>query len=116
MKKNKHPRSAPPGLERDIARLAPSAISASLTLPFLFALASRIFPYGSTPDEISRNIQLTDFMLLGCVSFLLQAIAIILFGCLIVEIMKGPKREADSYPMPDSDKPKNQRDDIKRPD
>lgn len=112
MPDNINRRSAPPGLERSIARLAPSAVAASIALPFFFALASRIFPIGATPDEIERNTRLMDFMLIGFASFFLLAIATILFGCLIVNILKGPKRLADSYPLPHSDKPKSQRDDI----
>jgi hypothetical protein len=99
------PSAAPPGLERALPKLAPSAILASTVLPALCAWTARAFPAGESSAIQAKNIQTLDFMLFGFSTACLTAIATILFGCLIVRILKGPVLTADSYHVPDADKP-----------
>jgi hypothetical protein len=96
---------APDGLERALPKLAPSAVLASTLLPALCAWASRAFPVGETPAIQAKNIQTLDFMLFGFSTACLTAIATILFGCMIVRVLKGPAITADSYELPHADKP-----------
>lgn len=70
---------------------------------------------GDSPSEAAKNIQTLDFMLFGFSTACLTAIATILFGCLIVRVLKGPILTADSYELPHSDKPAPVKEDDQGP-
>lgn len=101
----------PPGLERTILRKLPSYVVASLIGPLLFYWGMAYFNTGSDPATL--KLLTTTAILAASISItLLTIIATVAIGCWIVVIMKGPAYTADSYPLPDAERPRrtNERD------
>ncbi len=89
-------------------RLLPRMLVASSMVPFLMAMLARLFFSAGSPENIERNIQTFDFVMVGLVIFAWTAALTLAIACFIVWIMKGPAYVADAYLVSDSDKPKNE--------
>jgi hypothetical protein len=96
----------PHGFESRVLRLVPTACLAGTLLPALAAAAARFFITGGTAAELSRNIQLFDYTMVGLVIFEWTAILTVTIGCVIVWLMKGPAYVADGFDVSHSDQPK----------
>jgi len=70
-------------------------------LPVLVALLARMLPLA----EEAAALQVVDFYAIGAVILHWTLVLTISIGCFIVMVMKGPVYEADSYPLPDSERP-----------
>ncbi len=97
----------PPGMERKVFRMLPSALMAGTVLPGLYAVIVRAFPDPGTAEEIARQIQLTDFLVLGTILFHWALVLTVAIFCVIVILMKGPTYVADPYELPDADQPRD---------
>lgn len=96
----------PPGLERKILRKMPAMVTASLIVPFLFFMAARYF-WAAGDGQEAEKLLLTSAIVAVSVSITLLSLLLALgIGCVIVILMKGPPRTADSYPLIDSDRPR----------
>ena len=60
----------PYGLEWRVLRLLPTVLGAGTLLPALAAYLFRFFITGNTAAELSRLIQLFDFVMIGLVIFI----------------------------------------------
>ncbi len=96
----------PYGFEWRLLRLMPTVCIAGTLLPALTAVAGRFFITGSTAAELSRRIQLFDYMMIGLVIFVWTAVLTVTIGCVIVWLMKGPAYVADGFEVSHSDHPK----------
>ncbi len=96
----------PYGFEWRLLRLMPTVWLAGTLLPALAAVAGRFFITGSTAAELSRHIQLFDYMMIGLVIFVWTAVLTVTIGCVIVWLMKGPAYVADGFEVSHSDQPK----------
>ena len=96
----------PYGFEWRLLRLMPTVYLAGTLLPALAAFAGRFFITGSTSAELSRHIQLFDYMMIGLVIFVWTAALTVTIGCVIVWLMKGPAYVADGFEVSHSDQPK----------
>ncbi len=96
----------PYGFEWRVLRLMPTVLVAGTLLPAVMALAGRFFITGHNAAELTRNIQIFDFMLIGLVIFIWTLVMTISIGCVIVWLMKGPAYVADGFEVSHSDQPK----------
>lgn len=85
-----------------IALLAPrrllGAAIASVVAPLLLGeLVKAVHPPALTPDPNS-GLMLVDFVVIGSIVFALSMVGTWAIGCWICSVMRGPRREADSYP------------------
>jgi hypothetical protein len=99
-------RRTPSGLEWRLLRLMPTVWLAGTVLPALMALAGRILITGSNAAELTRHIQLFDYMMIGLVVFIWTLVLTVTIGCIIVWLMKGPAYVADGYEVSHSDAPR----------
>jgi hypothetical protein len=98
-------RREPPGLERQILRRLPAALAGGSVLPPLAAFAMRWWPAPDPAADVAKPLQLIDALAAGIVIFHGNAVLTVAIACVIVAILKGPARIADSYPLPDRDHP-----------
>ncbi len=98
----------PYGFEWRLLRLMPTMCIAGTLLPALAAVLARFVITGSTAAELSRHIQIFDFLLIGLVLFIWSLVMTLAIGCVIVWLMKGPAYVADGYPLSYSDEPRKQ--------
>lgn len=96
-------RREPPGLEWKIFRKLPTLLLAGTLLPVLYAVYVRVYPDPGTASEIARQIELTDFFVVGTLLFHWALILTLAIYCVIVILMKGPAYVADRYDLPDKD-------------
>lgn len=100
-------RREPPGLERKVFRALPSVLVGGTIVPLLCALFVRLFPAPGSPEEIARQIQLTDFLVFGTLLLHWALVLTVAIYCVIVILMKGPAYVADRYDLPDQDAPRD---------
>lgn len=96
---------APPGLESRILRQIPLAALGGSLAPLLYLAWAHLSLPGANPFEAVRHlheveIRVVSFLILHWTVLLTVALA-----CVIVAVMKGPVRHADSYPVADRDSP-----------
>ena len=82
---------APPGWERWIAARLPRTLLVGLLLPWLLVLLRR---WAANVEEIADAMGAA----LGWSVFHVSVCVAIATGCWVVMVMKGPPRQADSYP------------------
>jgi hypothetical protein len=95
----------PYGLEWQVLRLLPTVLGAGTLLPALAAYLFRFFITGNTAAELSRRIQLFDFVMIGLVIFIWTLVLTVTIACVIVWLMKGPAYVADGFDVSHSDQP-----------
>ena len=96
----------PYGLEWRVLRLVPHVTLAGTALPALMALAARYLVTGGTPEQVARDLQRFDFMMIGLVIFIWTLALTVAIGCVFVWLMKGPAYVADGLAVSHSDAPK----------
>ncbi len=97
--------AALPGLEGRILRRLPGAFLAGNVLPVLAAAAMRLLPSPENITAMAKHTQSIDALAAGLIVTCWLGTLALAMGCLIVVVMKGPVRTADSYPLSDSDRP-----------
>ncbi len=96
---------AAPGLERRIlARLPEAAIGGSL-IAGLFAASAHFFPPDGSITQVEKHVRMMDAIAIGAGILLWTLVVTVAIGCVVVMVMKGPVHTADSYPVPDRDRP-----------
>lgn len=101
------PRSTrtPPGREREVLRLLPRLFVLGTLALALPSIGARLFPWADDAAEAAAIVQRVDILALGAVFVHWTAVVTVFIGALVVVVMKGPVREADSYPINDSNRP-----------
>jgi hypothetical protein len=108
----KHPPDAhtPPGLEWWILKRL-TKVSAVTTLAFGLAWCLiRIWLRHGTDSEITSQMFIAEYTLLGAFIFFITMVVTIGISCVFVSVMKGPRYSADSYIINDKEKPSSTRD------
>lgn len=95
---------APPGMEREILRRIPAALTIGLAILVLPSLYMRLAGHSSW--NISQSVSMVDIYAMGAILFYCNVIAFIFFAALIVMLMKGPAYVADAYDLSDADSPR----------
>ncbi|MGB5716753.1 MAG: hypothetical protein WBN81_06630 [Gammaproteobacteria bacterium] len=105
---NKLPNSRrePPGLEWTILKKLPKVLFAGTLIPLAISLSCRLFEPQGTAAEIAKQIKSVDIMCIAMLVTLWMAALTVAIGCCVVLIMKGPAYVADSYELPDSERPR----------
>lgn len=101
MRKLSNSRSEASGVEWQLLRHMPRILLVGTLLPILVALAAHA---SALPDT---TLQLLEFFAFGAVILHWTLVLTLSIGCFIVMVMKGPVYEADSYLLPDSERPGN---------
>lgn len=97
----------PPGFEWRLLRLMPTVCVAGTLLPALLSFAARFFITADSAAELTRHIQLFDFVMIGLVIFIWTLVVTVTIGCVIVWLMKGPAYVADGFEVSHRDLPGN---------
>jgi hypothetical protein len=106
LKKDPHSVRSAPGLEWVLWRRLPAIFAWGTALP---ALVLAGFAWWSGPAEGQAHdpdALRVQFVLIGVMVLHWSCVLTLAIGCAIVLLMKGPRYEADPYPLPDSDAPK----------
>ena len=101
-----HNRTQPAGLERQILNKLPYVLIGGTLLPAYIAISTRMLFILTPEDQIEKIISFVDILSIGVVITLWTAVFTIAIGCVMVVVMKGPVYVADSFPLPDSNKPR----------
>ena len=96
----------PYGFEWRILRMIPTLCIAGTLLPALMSVVVRFLITGGSTTELTRRIQMFDFLMIGLVVFIWTLVLTLTIGCVIVWLMKGPAYVADGYEVSHSDAPK----------
>lgn len=94
------------GMEISIIKQLPYALLAGTLLPILFYLTVASFPTLLPLDSIDRTITAAWISSVVIILTVWTAVFTVAIGCVIVIVMKGPHHTADSYPLIDSETPK----------
>lgn len=103
LKKLPNSRAEPSGLEWQLLRRMPRVLLIGTLLPAMVALIAR----AGTLDP--ATLQMVNFFAIGVVIVLWTLVLTLSIACFIIMVMKGPVYEADSYPLPDADRPTDRR-------
>ena len=95
----------PYGLEWQVLRLMPRICVVGTFLPALMSVAARFVIVEGSIAELTRRIQLFDYVMLGLVIFIWTLVVTVTIGCVIVWLMKGPAYVADGFEVSHSDRP-----------
>lgn len=98
-------RRHPPGLEWRLLRRMPRILLLGTLLPVLAAVAARAWPIGGSLQEIAAALDMVDIYAINAVILHWTLVLTLTLACIIVWVMKGPAYVADSYPLPDRDRP-----------
>jgi len=98
-------RRSTPGLEWLVLKRLPAALLVGTLLPLAISLAHRLFPPNATPVEIAKHLKTVDIISMATVATIWMAAFTVAIACCVVVIMKGPAYVADSYELPDSERP-----------
>ena len=90
-----------------LLRLMPKVCIAGILLTALMSFGARFLITTGSTAELSRRIQLFDFVMIGLVIFIWTLVLTVTIGCVIVWLMKGPAYVADGYEVSHSDTPKS---------
>lgn len=104
MKPDRRPVCAP-GLEREILNGLPGIGLAGMLATVLFAAWTRIFPPDGDAVDLEKHLRLLDAFAAGWSISTCSLVVTVALACNIVMVMKGPVRKADSYPLPDRERP-----------
>lgn len=81
-----------------LRRRAAAAVAASLLLPWAIGQFAKDFVQPGLADDAVRRQLLIDFMVISAIVFALTMVATWLIGCWVTAVMKGPRRDADTFP------------------
>ena len=95
----------PYGFEWRLLRLMPTVFIAGTVLPALMSLLARWGITEGSAAELSRRIQMFDFLMIGLVILVWTVVLTLTIGCVIVWIMKGPAYVADGFDVSHRDTP-----------
>jgi len=104
---NKHPESvrSASGLEWALWRRLPLILAVGTVLPLaVLGLSWILSPDAADGARDPASLRF-EFVLIGIVVLHWTLVLTAAIGCAIVILMKGPIYTADSYPMPDADRP-----------
>ena len=87
-------------------RLMPTVLLAGTLMPAFMSIAARFLLSASNPAELTKHIQIFDFVMIGVVIFTWNLVVVVTLACVIVWLMKGPAYVADDYEVSHSDAPK----------
>lgn len=96
----------PYGFELRLLRKLPQLTLAGTVGPALAALIARFYFDRGSADDIARQVQTFDILMVGLVVFLWVVLLTVAIGCVIVWLMKGPAYVADAYDVSHGDQPK----------
>ncbi len=96
----------PSGLEWRIFRRLHLIGVGGVGLLLAIGIANRIISYALNIDRYEHWVGKVDFVLCGIFFTFISLMVALIVGCALVIIMKGPHYTADSYVLPDADKPK----------
>ena len=77
-------KQTPYGLEWRVLRLMPAVLMAGTVLPAGLSFAARFLITVGSAAELSRKIQLFDYVMLGFVLFIWTLVLTVSIGCVIV--------------------------------
>ena len=95
----------PYGFEWRLLRLMPTVFIEGTVLPALMSLLARWGITEGSAAELSRRIQMFDFLMIGLVILVWTVVLTLTIGCVIVWIMKGPAYVADGFDVSHRDTP-----------
>ncbi len=75
------------------------AIAASFALPYLIGEFFKQFVQPGLHNDAVRGQMLIDFIVIGAILFSLTLVLTWLIGSWITAVMKGPRVEADAFPV-----------------
>lgn len=86
------------------------ALAASFALPYLIGEFFKQFVQPGLHNDAARGQMLIDFIVIGAILFSLTLVLTWLIGSWITAVMKGPRVEADAFPV-DSPRLHSEKDD-----
>jgi hypothetical protein len=89
---------APPGLERWIAARLPRWLFIGLALPWTGVLLRHWLAGSGFAPAPEPELMRWTYVVIGWSIFYLSIGVAVATGCWVVRVMKGPPRQADSYP------------------
>ena len=98
-------RRAPPGLEWRIFKRLPWIFIAGLVLLAAGAGLVRLTAAEGADWQVAAAIRQADFALFGALLYFIEVLLVTAIGCVLVMVMKGPHYSADSYEVPNADRP-----------
>lgn len=90
-----------PGLERLIWRRLPALALAGSLVPLLWLLGAWVLTPHPPSAVQARELEQQFYLALGVLALHLTLLLTVAIGCVIVMVMKGPRRQADPYPLPE---------------
>ena len=102
-KQSRH--TTPPGLEWRLFKALPRYLLAGTAIPLMMSFFARIWPMDRINDEAQKFIMSIDILSIALAITAWTAVFTIAIGCIVVIIMKGPRYQADAYPLQDSNHP-----------
>ena len=96
-------RREPPGLERTILLKLPLAAVGSTVVPLMIIGLNRWWPTAVVAADAAKRSRMLDYFALGIGITAWTAVLTVGIGCWVVEVMKGPHYEADSYEIDDEE-------------
>lgn len=106
LRKDPHSIRSAPGLEWALWRRLPAVLAWGTALPAL-PLAWSWWASGATGAEaVDPDALRLQYVLIGVIVLHWTLMLTVAIGCAIVLLMKGPRYEADAYPLPDADRPR----------
>ena len=106
LKKDPHSIRSAPGLEWALWRRLPAILAWGTVLPALWLAASWWGQAGAPDRPLDPSALHTEFILIGVIVLHWTLVLTLAIGCALVMLMKGPRYEADPYPLPDADRPR----------
>lgn len=104
-----HPSSTGPSTktERRLLRKLPWILFFGTTIPLGWALAARQFAVQPLSDDAAKQLLSVDIYAIALVGAVWMGVLTVAVGCAFVLVMKGPRRQADSYEIPPERPEKN---------
>ena len=99
--------ASPPGLERYILRRLPMAVPVGAALILAPSAVLRLGHWGMPAQELAAIVAKVDMLALGALLLYCNLLVAIAWGAIVVLVMKGPVYVGDSYPLIDSDSPRD---------
>jgi hypothetical protein len=87
--------------ERRLLGKLPLILLLGTLLPLSWTAATHWWAVQPLDDDSAKALLATDFYAIALVAVVWMWVATVAVGCVTVLIMKGPRRQADSYPLPD---------------
>jgi hypothetical protein len=95
----------PYGRELKVLRWLPAIWAGGTLLALLMVSCAHLWLNAESAAELSRRVQLIDFIVIGMVIIFWTLVFTVAIGCVIVWIMKGPAYVADGLEVSHRDSP-----------